>query len=109
MTTTWTIKKLICKSALNNLSNVVYQIHWEFTKVLEEDNNTYTVKNNGIITLAEPDSNTFTEYDGLTKSQVISWVQTKLGQEYISEMDTRLTNLLISESNQVILPIPFEN
>lgn len=109
MITTWTIEKLICKPLLNNLSNVVYQVHWTYSKSTAVDGESHSVKNTGITIVSEPTINSFTQYDDLTKSQVVSWVQNELGQDYITEMDSRLSIALTNKSNQVTLPLPFEN
>ena len=109
MITTWTIEKLICKPLLNNLSNVVYQVYWTYSKSITVNGESYSVKNNGVTSVSEPSTNSFIQYDDLTKSQVVSWVQAELGQEYITEMDSRLSIALTNKSTQVTLPLPFEN
>ncbi len=109
MIITWTIEKLICKPTLNTLSNVVYQVYWTYSKSITVNGENYSVKNNGITSVSDPEVNSFTQYDDLTKSQVLSWVQTELGQEYIAEMDARLSIALTNKSTQVMLPLPFEN
>lgn len=108
MTTTWTIEKLICKSSENGLNNVVYQIHWKYTKSTTIGDETYSKYNNGIITIPSPDPQLFTSYENLTKEQVVGWVQTTLGQEYITDMDTRLTNNVTDQTTQIVLELPFE-
>ena len=108
MTTTWTIEKLICKSSENGLNNVVYQIHWKYTKSTTIGDETYSKYNNGIITIPSPDPQLFTSYENLTKEQVVGWVQTTLGQEYITDMDMRLTNNVTDQTTQIVLELPFE-
>ncbi len=109
MINTWLIEKLVCKASQNGLNNVVYEVHWRYTKSSTVNGENYSVNNNGILRLSLPDPSSFTSYDDLTKTQVVGWVQTSLGQEYITEMDTRLTNSLNDKSTQVILDLPFQN
>lgn len=109
MTTTWTIEKLICKPSENGLNNVVYQVHWKYTKSTTVGDETYSKYNNGILIIPSPDPQSFTSYESLTKTQVVGWIQTTLGQEYITDMDMRVTNALTDETTQVILELPFEN
>lgn len=109
MTNTWLIEKLICKGSQNGLSNVVYEVNWRYVKSLTLNGEEYSVNNNGLLKLSSPDPNSFTSYENLTKAQVVSWVQLGLGQEYITEMDARLTSSLNDKSTQVILELPFQN
>ncbi len=109
MTNTWLIEKLICKASQNGLENVVYEVHWRYVKSLTLNEEDYSVNNNGVLKLSSPDPNSFTDYNDLTKAQVVGWVQTSLGQEYITEMDSRLTASLTDKSTQVILDLPFQN
>ena len=109
MTTTWTIEKLVCKPSENGLNNVVCHVYWKYTKSTTVNGETYLKYNNGILTIPSPDPQSFTSYESLTKTQVVGWVQTTLGQEYITDMDTRLTNSLTDQTTQVVLALPFEN
>jgi hypothetical protein len=109
MTNTWLIEKLVCKASQNGLTNTVCDVHWRYVKSLTSNGKEYSVNNNGIVRLSSPDPNSFTNYENLTKTQVVTWVQTILGTEYISEMDTRLSNRITDISTQIILDLPFEN
>jgi hypothetical protein len=109
MTNTWLIEKLVCKASQDGLSNVVYEVHWRYVKSLTLNGEEYSVNNSGVAKLSSPDPNSFTGYDDLTKAQVVAWVQAKLGQEYITDMDSRLTSSINDKSTQVILDLPFEN
>lgn len=109
MTTNWTIEKLECKIQENNLNNVVYRVHWRYTKTMDINNKTYSMSNYDVINVPAADPADFTPYESLTKEQVLSWVQTILGQEYITTMDSRLEAAIISQTERVALDPPFTN
>jgi Sec7-like guanine-nucleotide exchange factor len=106
MNTTWNIIKLICKNTDNNLSDVVYRVQWECKK---SDSVNNFVKEGGMCILPQPDPNNFTQYNSLTKAEVVSWVQSVLGTTFISELEARLTERLDEKVNTVILDPPFNN
>lgn len=109
MTTNWIIEKMNCKILENNLANVVYQVHWRYIKSDVINNQTYYVNNIGIVNIPSADPLSFTPYESLTKTQVLNWVQTELGQQFITDMDDRLTAEIINLSSRTLLDPPFTN
>jgi hypothetical protein len=106
MTTTWSIIKLICKTTEGNLSNVVYRVNWECKK--SDDVNNF-VTEQGMCILPQPDPNNFIQYNSLTKTEVVTWVQSELGTTFITGLETRLTERLDEKVNTVTLDPPFNN
>jgi hypothetical protein len=66
---TWNIVKLDVKPTSDDLTNVVVTAHWDCT-ISEE---THSSRVYGTISFPEP-SESFIDYDSLTKEQVLSWV-----------------------------------
>ena len=107
--TTWTIINLTCKPLENELINIVYQIQWRYTKTTIIGGITYNAFNTGITEIDMPDVNSFTPFENLTKTQVVTWLESKLGEIYITEMNTRLDQDIYAQSNRIILQPPFED
>jgi Sec7-like guanine-nucleotide exchange factor len=105
MTTTWNIIKLICKTE-NSLSNIVYRVRWECKK---QDSSGTFVKEEGLCKLTQPDPNKFTQFENLTKTEVVSWVHSALGVDRITEVESRLETQLTEKLNTVLLDPPFVN
>lgn len=105
MTTTWNINKMICKISEGSLTNIVESIYWECKK----SDGINEVSESGFCTLAQPNENSFTPYDQLTKAQVISWVETTLGTDRLTAIDSRLSSRLIAKASTVVLNPPFSN
>ncbi len=107
--TTWTIINLTCKPLDNELTNVVYQVHWRYTKTTVINGVTYNAFNVGTTEIDAPDVNSFIAFENLTKTQVVAWIESKLGETYITEMNTRLDQDIQAQSNRIVLQPPFED
>jgi hypothetical protein len=73
----WTINKLDVRPTQDSLSDVVYNIHWTYTATSDKtdpDGNAYTAEAIGTSIVGEPDPESFTDFDNLTKSQVEEWL-----------------------------------
>lgn len=105
MTTTWNIDKMVCKISEGSLTNVVEYIHWECKK----SDGVNEVSEKGFCTLSQPDPNSFTQYNQLTKTQVVSWIQTTLGSSKLTELADRLSARLTEKTTMVSLDPPFTN
>jgi hypothetical protein len=105
MTTTWNINKMVCKVAEGGLINVVESVYWECKK----SDGTNEVSEKGFCILAQPNENSFTPYDQLTKIQVISWIETTLGTDSLTSLNARLSSRLTAKATTVVLNPPFTN
>ena len=105
MTTTWNINKMVCKISEGALTNVVESIYWECKK----SDGINEVSEKGFCTLAQPNENSFTPYDQLTKTQVISWIETTLGTNGLNALDVRLSSRLTAKTTTTVLNPPFSN
>ena len=73
------IVKLDVKVSENDLSNVVYIVHWKYTATSEDELFTSTMS--GIASVASPDPENFTPFEDLTQSQVEGWVESAVDLE----------------------------
>ena len=104
-TYTWTISALDCKINENNLQDVVYTVHWEYTAANETG---ITASAFGAQYVPPPSEEDFTPYDELTKEQVIGWIETYLNVPGISLYLDNQIELIINPVDTTP-PLPFEN
>ena len=101
----WTISALDCKVKEENLTDVVYTVHWRYRGTNE---NGITAETYGAQSVGTPDPEDFTPYDEITKEQVIGWLEASLDVEAMNESLAAQINLIINPID-VTLPLPFEN
>lgn len=73
----------------------VYTAHW--TVSLEEEGETASAY--GSVGFSDPDPDSFTPYDQLTKEQVVGWVKNALGTEQVASMEESLANQIQQKIN----------
>ena len=105
VTYTWTISKLDVVPSLNSLTNVVKNVHWVLTLIKEVDSIPYAVTCNGNITLNDPSANSFVNYNQITFENVVSWVESFLGENQISLLQDGLLITVDSMINQINNPL----
>jgi hypothetical protein len=76
-TYTWSFPHLEVAPSLDGLTNVVKTVHWRI--MATEDG--HSAEAYGSVSLSDPDPDTFTAFDGLTKETVQGWVEATLNAE----------------------------
>ena len=77
-TYTWKINALDVHPTEDNLSNVVYNIHWGLIATSDQtdaDGNAYTADSIGTQTVGAPNADGFTAFDDLTQEIVETWLE----------------------------------
>ena len=77
-TYTWKINALDVHPTENNLSNVVYNVHWGMTATSDQTDsggNAYTTNVIGTQIVSAPTPDQFVDFDSLTEDDVISWLE----------------------------------
>lgn len=99
---TWNIVNLECLPTQNNYTNVVKTIHWECSGSYtaqssdpETQGSTYSARVYGSINVQQP-SESFIDYNNLTKEQVLAWVWEEVNKNLIErdiqdQIDKQLT------------------
>lgn len=67
----WTINALDAEILHDNNSNVVTTVHYTYTVTDDSDNTSSVIGTHNV----EYDADNFTEYDNLTKANIISWLE----------------------------------
>ena len=86
----WSISALDTAPSESDLSDVVKTIHWR----LNANNGTHNAEVYSTVSLEAPTSESFTAFNSLTKTQVESWLESKLNkEELMSSLDMQLERL----------------
>jgi hypothetical protein len=81
----WTISAFDCKAILEDLKDVVCNVHWKY----EATKNDIVVSNYGVLTLTNPNKDNFISLNELTENDVIIWLESVLD---VNELNTNLEN-----------------
>jgi len=105
VTMTWNVLTMDVVKSQDGLTDVVSNVHWECKAV---DENGVSVRSIGVETLPAPDVNDFTEFESLTKDQVIEWTKSvKFGdgedQMTEAEFNTNLENSVAQKANPPVV------
>jgi hypothetical protein len=99
----WTISAFDCKAIVEDLKDVVCNVHWKY----EATKNDIVVSNYGVLTLTNPNKDNFIALNDLKENEVIAWCESKLD---VNELNTNLENEinLIENPTDKIINNPFE-
>ena len=81
----WIVSALDCKTNLEDLKDVVYNVHWRY----EATKNDIVVSNYGLLILTNPNKDNFIALSDLKETDVIGWLESKLD---VNELNTNLEN-----------------
>jgi len=99
----WIISALDCKVKQGTLENIVYVVHWR----LNAFNENHTAETYGCTSMPDPNSTDFTDYENLSKEQIVSWLESVLGvvPEPIEEVEqeSQLEKIKASLNTDLIL------
>lgn len=99
----WTINALDVHPTENNLSNVVYNIHWGMTATSDQtdsEGNLYTTNAIGTQIVSAPTPDQFVDFNSLTEDDVISWLEASDMniEEIKAGLDNSIQNLITPTS-----------
>jgi hypothetical protein len=103
---TWEITAMEVTLQVDGLTNVVSNIDWRLIATVEDK--PYRALHWAKQYVSAPDATTFTNYEELTKEQVVGWLEGVLNVPQLKENLEEQINL---QANPVtaILPPPFQN
>ena len=70
------------------MTNVIDVVHWQYTGTLDDT----SITNIGTIKLAQPTPEGFIPFENVTKEMVTSWVETTMGEDQITSMQTSISS-----------------
>jgi len=108
-TYSWQINALDTYPSQEDLTDVVYNIHWGLTATSDQtdaDGNAYTANSIGTQTVAAPDADDYTAFEDLTQEIVEAWLEASdLDVEAIKEgLDAQIVEKITPTSVTKQLP-----
>lgn len=100
----WTISALDCAVSKDGLTNVVETIHWRYRGTNENDT---TAEIYGAQSVGDPNPESFTPFDELTKEIVEQWLEEIMDMEEIQAIIDNQINEL-EHPTHVTLQLPSE-
>ena len=97
VTYSWKINAL--NYSTTSISGAVSSVEWIYTATEKVKKNTYTADEKGIIELPPATDDDFTEYSDLTEEQIISWVESLIGEEEIASKQFRLSSIIDAQKS----------
>ena len=94
---TWKINALDAKVHENDKDYVIYNIHWSYLAVDEQDDK-YQAMSNGCLAMQYNPDEPFIEYADLTKEDVIGWLESGLE---VDEIKANLDKQIELQKNPV--------
>ena len=83
ITYTWDCKTVDTYPTKDSKSDVIFNVHWRLTGVDDtEEKNTESIY--GVESINTNDLSTFTAFADLKESDIISWVESGLGEEQVA-------------------------
>jgi hypothetical protein len=70
----WSISALDCRVQEDNLSDVVYCVHWRVSKTEVDGDKTYSASVYSTCSVPGPNPASFVPYDQLTQNEVLGWI-----------------------------------
>jgi hypothetical protein len=98
----WKISAFDCKAILEDLTDVIYNVHWRY----EATKNDIVVSNYGVLILTNPNKDNFIVLNDLKETDVISWLESNLD---VNELNKSLENEinLIENPTEIKINNPF--
>lgn len=89
ITYTWEFPRFSAHPTLNGMSNVVYGVEFILSATDGEGHGAQVF---GTVGLSEPDPDNFRQFNLLTHSVVVEWVEASMGEEVLTDYKTNLEN-----------------
>ena len=70
----WSIGALDCKVSEDNLSDVVFNVHWRCSATEIDGDKTYSASVYSTCSVPGPNPASFVPYDQLTQNEVLGWI-----------------------------------
>ena len=96
MSYNWKVAALDYAVSQDGLSNVVTVVHWTCSK---EDENGNIGSSYGTQGLPAPDPNSFTDWDNLDESTVLTWTTDEMGEEQVASIQDSIDAQIAEEAN----------
>lgn len=93
----WNCRTVDVKVEVEDKKDVIFNVHWRLTG----DDGTSQTTVIGTCLLDTSNLENFVDFDNVKHSEVVSWVEEKLGEEQVSQLKSNLDKQLDSLTNPV--------
>ena len=93
----WDFPDIEVQYTSNSLANVVTELRWQYTG--EVGGGEYHDSKVGILKVGPVAAESFVAYESLTKDIVTAWVTASLGDEYVTELETKISGSIFDMMN----------
>jgi hypothetical protein len=102
---TWQFSNFKVKPSLDELEDVLVSYEWRRGAKDGE----YFIDCYGLLSLSDPDRDSFKDYETLTKDDIINWTISKLTQETVDNYDLSLVSQIENLKNPPLItkPVPW--
>ena len=94
-TYTWDCKSVKAYPLKNELENVIFTVHWRLNATDGENHSSVY----GSIGINTEDLTNFTPYEDLTHADIISWVESAMGEEEVARLKESLDKQIEEQVN----------
>lgn len=101
----WIISAMDCKIHEGEMTNVVQTVHWRYNATEVVEDKTYFAEMYGATQVGEPTPENFTDYNSLTKEQVVGWLEGALDVASMQENLTKQIELKINPVDETKAPL----
>lgn len=105
----WIISSVDVYTSQNDLTNVIYHVHWRMQKNYTLNGGTRVADIYGSKEITEPDPANFTPFDNVTTAMVVEWLENAFTAEEITDFHTALDNKINEAQNPTTLNLTIEN
>ena len=106
MAVTWNVVSLDATKTVGSLSDVVTTVHWNASDSETVGSGDSAVVHTGYcygsVNLAEPDSNSFTAYNDITKDNAIAWAKAAMGSDAVTITETSIAAQITESKNPTV-------
>jgi hypothetical protein len=104
----WIISAMDCKVQEGQMTDIVQTVHWRYNAKKTVQDVEFFAEMYGATNVEEPTPENFTDYNSLTKEQVVGWLEATLDVPTMQQNLTKQIDLQINPVD-VTLPPPFAN
>ena len=102
ITYTWDCKTVDTYPTKDSKSDVIFNVHWRLNAEDDtKDKNSGTIY--GVESINTDDLSTFTAFADLKESDIIGWVESRLGEERVKELKSALDNQIAEKITPTVV------
>lgn len=93
ITYNWEINSLDCYKSINELQNVIFNVHWNYIGIDDATNIASSI--HGVTLLPEPNINKFMDINNINKETIILWLISLLDVDSMNtEIDKKINEII---------------